>query len=222
MRLRSIRGSKLLAAAAIARQIEHVVEHDAVKAAIREGDRTHAFDVLLPLAAVKARRPAEILSAPKVLLALPVNSRPIVYRGNFPSHELGVQRAELDVGKGLHAVGMAVPDKLLHIREVVPFHFPSHALVKARVEEVEAQLLHLLGRVLVEPVEPVFHPQRVAVDAAGAVPANPAVHGVGLVCAERPARRNGIDIERGGQYQSDCHRILLLGGLSAVKMGVWD
>ena len=168
--------------------------------AVREGDRAHALDVVLPLAAVEARRPAEVLSTPKVLLALPVNARPVVDRGDLLSHELGVQRAELDVCKGLHAVGMAVPDELLHVREVVLLPLPAHALVEARVEEIETQFLHLLRRMLVVPVEPILHPQRIAVYSAGAVVADPAVHGVRLVRAERPARRHGIDVEHGGKH----------------------
>ena len=100
---------------------------------------------------------------------------------------------------------VAVPDELLHIGEVVLFHFPAHALVEARVEEVEPHFLHLLGRVLVEPVKPVLHPQRVAVYAAGAVPADPAVHRVGLVRTKCPARSQGIDLRRrnqGGQSRN--------------------
>ena len=203
----------LLAAGAIAWIVEHVVEHDAVEAAVREGDCAHALDVLLPLAAVEARRPAEVLPAPQVLVALPVDGRPVVYGGDFPSHEFRVQRAELDVCEGLYAMGVAVPDELLHIREVVLFHLPAHALVKARVEEVEPHLRHLLGRVLVEPVKPVLHPQGIAVYAAGAVPADPAVHRVGLVGAERPARRHGIDVQRSGKHKGCYHGIFLLGGL---------
>ena len=91
-------------------------------------------------------------------------------------------------------MGVAVPDELLNIREVALLHFPAHALVKARMEKVEPHFLHFLWRVLVEPVKPVLHPQRIAVYAACAVVADPAVHRVWLVRTERPARRHGIDV----------------------------
>ena len=55
----------------------------------------------------------------------------------------------------MQSQGMAIPDELLHIREVCLLHLPAHALVEARVEEVQTKLLHLFRRVLVEPVEPV-------------------------------------------------------------------
>ena len=66
----------LLASRAVARGVKDVVEHDAVESALRQGDRTHPLEIVLPLAAVEARHPPEIHVAVQRVPARLGDSRP--------------------------------------------------------------------------------------------------------------------------------------------------
>lgn len=121
---------------------------------------------------------------------------PILEIRDLKLHRLGIKRAELHVGKHVHAVPVAVADELLHIREVLLLLIPAHALVEAGMAPVEAHLLHRGGGVLVPPVEPVAEPKRIAVDVPGRAASDAPVHRIRLMGTEGPAHVDGIQRPR--------------------------